>query len=143
MVFGFGEGSIDVKLEKLSFSAGETILGKVFLKVDKPKKARGVRVEFFGERTVGHGKNRRTERVYSFSLNLSGEREYLGAFEYPFEIKIPSDVGSKQLSNDLLGTAANLASVFGGVSPTRWFVSASLDVPMGMDISKKIQISVG
>lgn len=143
MVFGFGEGSIEIRLEKLSFSAGETIRGKVFLKVDKPKKARRVRVEFFGERTVGYGKNRRTERVYAFSLDLSGEREYVGAFEYPFEILIPSDAGSKQLPNDTLGTIMNVASVFGGVSPTRWFVSASLDVPMGVDISKKIQISIG
>lgn len=143
MVFGFGEGSIDLKLEKVSFSPGESIRGTVFLKVEKAKKARGVRVEFFGERTVGYGKNRRTERVHSFSLNLSGEREYIGAFEYPFELKIPSEAGSRQLPSDLLGGILNPVSIFSGSSSTRWFVSASLDVPMGMDISKRTQISIG
>ncbi len=142
MVFGFGEGKIDIRILKTSFAPGETISGTVGLKVDKPKKGRGVRVDFYGEKTVGYGKNRRTERVYSFSLNLSGEREYIGAFEYPFEIKIPSDIGSKQLPNDTIGTVLNAARFLGGVSPTRWFLSASLDVPMGVDISKKIQISV-
>jgi hypothetical protein len=142
MVFGFGEGKMEIRVSKTAFAPGETISGTVLLQLSKPKKARGVRVEFFGERTVGYGKNRRTERVYQFKLDLDGEKEFDGYKEYPFEIRIPSDIGTK-VPNDTLGTVLNAAQFLGGVSPTRWFLSASLDVPMGMDISKRIQLNIG
>lgn len=152
MVFGFGEGKMEIKTDKMSYTYSDTIQGTVNLSVSKPKKARRVYIEFFGEqeqnRTVHDAKGRvRTERdvnrIYSFTVDLDAEKEYLGNFEYKFEIKVPAVPPQPKLEG-ALGTVVGLASMMGGLpSPPRWFLRAALDVPMGVDISKQIQLNIG
>ncbi|MEM4598758.1 MAG: hypothetical protein QW400_03660 [Candidatus Diapherotrites archaeon] len=149
-MFGFGKGKIDLQLEKFNYHPGETIKGKVILALNKPVKARRLKVRFFGERqkreTVVVGSRRSTdysnEIVYSFEMNLDGEKEYIGR-EYNFEIIIPQDLTAKvDLSNaGALGAVMQFAM---SMAPKpRWFVEAALDVPMGFDVAKKLQINIG
>jgi hypothetical protein len=73
------------------------------------------------------------ERVYEFKLPLDSEKEYGEGREYRFEIKIPADILS-------------LRSQMGGAgpsSPIKWYLSAKLDVPGGLDISKKVDVTIG
>jgi len=43
-------GKIEVKTDKMSYSAGEKIIGKLTLAMDKAKDAKCVRLEFFAEK---------------------------------------------------------------------------------------------
>jgi hypothetical protein len=165
MVFGIGEGKTDIILDKTSYSLGDTINGKVVLTLNSPKKAKELRLRFWGERNVremiseydskSHTFVKRPKNhtgvVYEMKLTLDGEEEYSGG-EYQFQVKIPGLQGKQP--NDLVGgnaegvktaieAVANIAQEFGMVpSPVRWYAQASLDLPMSLDINKKVQINV-
>ena len=145
MVFGLGEGKIEVTLEKLIFAPGETITGRVLLKLNNPKKARKLRVVFLGEKTMTQmtRKGMRTTKatVYSFTAELDGEKEYSGEASYDFKISVPSDLNSR-LPNDAIGTVFRAVEFLGGSSSVRWYIDASLDVPGGFDVTKRVQISI-
>lgn len=145
MVFGIGEGKVDIKLSKLQFTPGETISGTVTLSVNNPKKARGVRIEFFGEQVSGYGKNRQVRRVYEFALNLDTEKEYSGYKEYPFQIAIPSNLFAPKTAEaqGVMGTVLQAAQLLGALQqPPQWYLVASLDLAMSFDISKKVQLNI-
>ncbi|MGB6873109.1 MAG: hypothetical protein WBE46_03035 [Dehalococcoidia bacterium] len=76
-----------------------------------------------------------TERVciYDFKLPLDGEKEYSeGRESYFFEMKIPADI---------LSVRPQMTSPI--KSPSKWYLLAKLDVPGGLDISKKVDITIG
>ncbi|MCK4491033.1 MAG: hypothetical protein KAU03_00310, partial [Candidatus Altiarchaeales archaeon] len=52
MVFGLSKGDIEISLEKYNFSPGDTIKGKVSLKLKKPVNAKQLRLVFVGEKTT-------------------------------------------------------------------------------------------
>jgi uncharacterized protein (DUF2384 family) len=163
MVFGIGEGKIDIILDRTSYSLGDTINGKAVLTLNSPKKAKELRLRFWEERTVrrnvtSHGAQgtstrsaNANEMIYEMKLTLEGEKEYTGG-EYQFQVKIPG-LQEKQ-PNDLVGgnaegvktaieTVANIAQEFGvAPAPVRWYIQVSLDLPMSLDINKKVQINV-
>lgn len=153
MVFGLGsKGKIEVQLDKLNYKYGETIKGKVILEMEKPVKARELRVTFIGEkeekkwvRSGGHRK-RRTERriIHNFKLVLDGEKEYSGKSEYSFEIPIPDRPKEDNLElNGFLGGVAKVLKVLNPrESRMYWYLMATLDIPMGMDINKKVDINI-
>ena len=65
----------------------------------------------------------KTARICTFKQPLDGESEYGREREYPFETKIRADIST---------------------SPTiKWYLLAKLDVPGGLDISKKVDITIG
>jgi len=148
MIFGFGKGKIELIIEKYNFSPGETIKGKVSLKLNKPLKSKALKVGLIGEKTehVRTSQEReapRTIHIYSFEMPLDGEKEYLEG-EYDFEIKIPVDI--LQSKTNILG---NIDFIKGGIKITSrnerisWYVIAKLDIPMGIDVSKRVQINIG
>ncbi len=142
MVFGIGEGKIDIIIDRLSYIQGDKVAGKVRLGISSPKKANGVRLELRVERTAGSGKNRRTEVLHSFVLELDKEKEYRGNEEYEFEVVLPK-LQAPQKPDGILGNIVDIAQAFGAVaSPPRWYLKASLDVPMSIDITKQVQLSV-
>jgi sporulation-control protein spo0M len=147
MVFGIGEGKIEVKLNKLIFLPGETITGTVWLKVNNPKKAKRVYVEFFGERLEtrqsGARTNRVPMRVYTFSIDLDGEKEYAGEKQYSFEIKIPENFANQKIDPLTRGILQAIPFVGRLASNTQWYIKAALDLSFGIDISKRIQINIG
>ncbi len=146
MVLGIGEGSAELVLDKTSYKPGETIKAKAKLHLNAPKEARGLRAEFFGEkeesrthfnasRKGGTHRHSTTVRVHEQRLELGSQKSYSDAEEFVFEFKVPEDapVPSEGLAGAVLGMLA---------PQVRWFVSVSLDLPMSLDISKKIQVQI-
>lgn len=145
MVLGIGEGSIDIIVAGTSFRRGETISGRVVLRLGQPKKARGLRLALIGEREVhrhdSRGRSvRHTEVVYSSPLRLGEEKEYpAGESSYDFSITVPDGVPPSGVINLSLG---DLNLRIGGASGVDWRLESSLDVPMAFDINRKLPIRI-
>ena len=146
MVFGIGEGKISVVMDKVNYSLGDTVRGTVKLELSSPKKAKALRLELWGEREggsrkVGKTTTRQKETVHKFALNLDGEKEYKSQ-EYPFEIALPKTPEPQKLEGaaaTIIGVAQSLGLTS---SPIRWYLKASLDIPMSIDISGTVQLNV-
>lgn len=148
----FGGEKITLMLDKYNYTPGETIKGKVTLKLKKPTKARKFEVAFIGEKierqtgmgvgpTAKRGSQYRRTPIYHFKMPLGGEGEYQHG-EYPFEITIPPDVKQSAAQPEgKVGTAVTALKAISGVtSRIDWYVYAKLDVPMKLDVSKKQNI---
>jgi hypothetical protein len=134
-MLGFkGKGTIDIVLDKQTYSFGDTVTGKVRLKLDKPVHAKALVVTIYAtEKVYGSGAmggslvmgaamsrnpmammntgmRQTKETLYNFKLNLDSEKEYgTEPLEYPFELKIPannSNVQPAQQGNAAPGGAA-------------------------------------
>jgi len=152
-MFGFEKKEIEIFLEKYNYSPGEFISGKISIKLSKPIHAKKLKVALIGEKiTVMTEKdsNRKTNTteektyVYNFQISLDGEKEYTEG-EYEFQIKIPQNilqgVSLPKIGIEDMINSMQLPSSY--QSMTNWYVVANLDVPMGFDISHKIQINIG
>jgi len=143
MVLGINEGSLDIILDSTQFKPGEMIKGKVKLDLKSAKKAKCLRIEFYGEieaKRRRHGKREETiERVHEQSCDLDGEKEYpAGVSEYPFEITLPL-IEARTPAEGMVG------KVFDFLAPdpltrTKWFLDAVLELPLSFDINKKMQV---
>ncbi len=154
MVFGFGEGSIDLMLDKTNFSYGETISGKLNLKLKKEKQARNLRVRLQAElrqssggpALISTGQKRSAEKntLYQTETILDGEKLYAPpGKEYQFKIQVPAKNAMPPMPQGNLGKALGAVGMLAGVHTSlKWHVIASLDIPGGRDVSKKIQVSV-
>ncbi|MCX6821952.1 MAG: hypothetical protein NTW30_04205 [Candidatus Aenigmarchaeota archaeon] len=150
-MFGFGKKQIDVILEKYNFSSGETVKGKVLLTLDKIIHAKQLRVALIGERmsTVNQRRpdgtmqsTQRKEYVFNFQMPLDGEKDYQQG-EYTFEIKIPTNVLQNiPLEGKIGGVLKTIQVLSMAGSRISWYVQANLDIPMGFDVSKRIQINI-
>lgn len=135
MVFGINEGRVELVLDGSACRPGEAIKGKVSLFLPKPQKARQLRVEFFGEMETGTGKNRRTERVFEVSKQISGEKSYANGETYGFDLIVPI--------NALAPKPGIMVSLFNFFTPApRFYVQACLDMPMKLDMNKKVPIQL-
>jgi len=136
MVLGIGEGSIDLTLDKQSYVAGETINGTIRLNLPKPIHSKGITAKFYAE--IKSGKHRAV--AYLTTVQVSGEKDYSqGGPLYQFSIKIPLEVIPPKPEPGILGAFVNILQhrhIFG------WYVVATLEVPMGIDMDRKIQITV-
>lgn len=168
-MFGFGKGKIEIALEKMNFKPGETIKGKVLLKMKKPTKGKALKIFFIGEKTVTvassgissrhsgfkssvsvggikrSGTTTRKEVIHRFEMDLAGEKEYTDS-EYPFEIAIPEGVLGKagELPEGKLGTAIKaIQFLSASANKIEWNITAKLDLEKCLDINKKVQINVG
>ena len=91
------------------------------------------------------------ERIYDFKQQLDGEKEYSEGREYQFQIGIPADIlgVGPQMPEGALGqvlkVGQTIAAITGAVSRQRlqWYLLAKLDIPGGLDISKKVDITIG
>ena len=149
-MFGFGKGKIEIQLDKYNFSAGEVIEGTLALSLKKPLHGNGLSIQIIGEQKISQGfgtsRTYRTVKIFDFVQPLDGEKEYPASEQplvYPFKIKLPANVQSKQqMPEGTLGTVLKAAQMFSGSnSTTYWYLIGRLDVP-GLYITKKIQINV-
>ncbi len=150
MVLGIGEGKIEITTEKQSYAPGEKLKGKVTLTLNQPKKARELRILFYGERrvkgptmyTAGSSNRGNVERIYPQDIQLAGEQEYpAGASEYDFEFTLPSPQRiTPQADNPLAGMVGML--VGDPWARVKWKLDASLNLPMSFDINNKMQINL-
>jgi len=150
----FGKGKIDINIPKTDFLPGDKISGNVLLALKKPVKAREASISLIGEQTtirggvLGTEQSRNTQRVYDFRQRLDGEKEYNGEARYSFEIKLPEDILSRQpqvpQASGALGQGLKIAQAIAGIGVwSNWYLLAKMDVPGGMDINKKLQITIG
>jgi hypothetical protein len=159
----FGKGEIHITIPRTNYAPGDTISGNVALTIKKPVKAREVSISLVGEQTTTRGggmiggKDRPTTteriRIYDFKQQLDNEREYRQGREYRFEIKIPADILSmKPQMPELEGKLgqglkiAQAVTAMTGVIPlqrTKWYLLAKLDIPGGLDIKKKADVTIG
>ncbi|MCX6801425.1 MAG: hypothetical protein NTZ73_04520 [Candidatus Diapherotrites archaeon] len=95
MVFGFGEGKIEIQLPKQNYSSGELITGKLLLTLNSPKKARELRVALSGtqkqqvvrtvtDRRAGSGLDPMGPR--DFGINSQSSRNQ-GRYSMEYDIK--------------------------------------------------------
>lgn len=145
MVLGIGEGSIDVLPDKLSYCPGETIHGKVKLNLRQPKKARALRLEFYGEikerRRSRNGTHTKTMRINNFVQALSAEKTFSPGEEFEFSFICPPEIGQAppQQGGLLGGIAATLQSF---APKPLYYLHATLDAQMEFDMSKRVQVQV-
>jgi hypothetical protein len=93
----------------------------------------------------------RIERIYDFKQQLDGEKEYSEGREYHFEMNIPTDILGVGPQNpegalgQVLKVAQTVATVTGATTRKRlkWYLSAKVDIPGGLDISKKVDVTIG
>ena len=91
------------------------------------------------------------ERIYEFKQQLDGEKEYSEGREYHFEMKIPADIlgmgpqTPRGKLGQVLKVGQKVAAITGAVSRQRlqWYLLAKLDIPGGLDVSKKVDITIG
>ncbi len=151
MVLGFGEGKIEITTEKQAYSPGGLLKGKIMLELDSPKKARAFRIHFYGERKTsrttyssgGTHSSNSTERVMQQELSLDGEREYSGRKDYDFQFQLPTFQKPQMMEGGglvagIVNTFASFADPYANVS---WHLDASLDVPMSLDVNRKIRVN--
>jgi hypothetical protein len=150
-MFGFGKGKIDLIIEKYNFSPGETIKGRILLKLNKPIHAKAVKVGLLGQRTESKTvftagsatHNQSNDIVFSFEMPLDGEKDYTEG-KYNFEMKVPGSLSQPSMPQGVAGDVLKSIQILAGRESTiRWYVTAKLDIPKGIDVSKKVQINIG
>jgi len=165
----FGKGKINIALQKTHYVPGDIISGDVSLTLKKPVKAREVSISLIGEHkstqtapqvggTMGGGgmsmsTTTKTVRIYDFKQQLDSEKEYSQGREYHFEMKIPADTMSmRPLMPEVEGKlgqglkVAQAAAAMTGAIPfqrIKWYLLAKLDIPGGLDIKKKVDVTIG
>lgn len=148
-MLGIGAGKINMALEKTNFVEGETINGSAELTVKSNVKARGVIVKAWGERQVrtysSSKASSRTEILFEVEKQLDGEKEYMKSAEplkYNFSMQIPENaLRQAKFGEGAIGSVLNIAQQF-TQGQSRFYVQAKLDIPMGFDVSKKMQIYI-
>jgi len=165
----FGKGKINIAIQKSHYTPGDIISGDVALTLKKPVKAREVSISLIGEHKstqtapgvggpMGGGgmsmsTTTKTVRIYDFKQQLDSEKEYSGGREYRFEMKIPADTLSMRplipeqegKLGQVLKVAQTAAAMTGAIPFQRikWYLLAKLDIPGGLDIKKKVDITIG
>jgi hypothetical protein len=167
-MFG-GKGRIDIAIPKTHYAPGDIVSGNVALTLKKPVKAREMSISLIGEHKTtqttprvggpmgGGGASMstttKTVRIYDFKQQLDSEKEYSQGGEYHFEMKIPADTLSMtpQVAEmegklgQVLKVAQTAAAMTGAIPFQRikWYLLAKLDIPGGLDVSKKVDVTIG
>lgn len=143
-VVGVGVGSIDVLLMNPAARWGETVHGRVMLKLARKTEAARlvVGVEATSERQVlvsdgrgGRSRSTETTTVHKFEQQLDGKRHYLDE-GYDLHLPLPAAPAKVELPDGVLGDVARFVrAVAGSGAPSlRWRVYAFLDVPWKANI---------
>ncbi|MDO8340003.1 MAG: sporulation protein [Candidatus Burarchaeum sp.] len=148
-MFGFGAGSIDVKLNNFNYKPGDTIEGTVVLNLKGPMKARGLFIALTALRRERSGKHTSDRTVFELKNTLDGEKEYAASPEpiaYPFKIVVPQQIPNQgqipQIPGEVGGAVTDLLKFFVSSQQVKWYLIAKLDVPMASDVSKQVQINI-
>jgi sporulation-control protein spo0M len=151
-VVGIGVGKIDILLLKQEYAPGETIHGRLVMKVKEPIEAKRlvVLVEATCERTRlesdGRGGRRQvtsTVTVHKVERELDGKRTYRDdAFD--FHLPLPGSDTKVEMPNGFLGDVAKFINVVSSLqrSPLRWRVHAFLDIPWKANLKAAADIVV-
>ena len=140
------KGSIEIIPEKYQYSPGETIKGKVILKLKKPVNSFGLKVGLVGRRTstsfVNGKSQRRTVNVFDFRQPIAKAENYSASeHSYDFSLKIPKQISARPEVGGIVGDVMKAAEFFGAGSMVKWYLTSNLDCE-GLDISRELQINI-
>jgi hypothetical protein len=136
-MLGIGDGTMVISLKKQAYSPGDTIEGTVALQLLQPKKARELRVEFYGEIYRRRGSRTLTERVFTEERQLYGEKQYGKEEKYAFRIDIPENI--------LKGGGDPYSGLFSRAfspDPKAWYLHATLDIPYEFDVNQRVEVNI-
>ena len=134
MVLGIGEGKLELSVNGTTFSPGQQIAGAIRLTMDESRQARGLRVEFYGLQKQG----KHTVRICEVRQDLGGEREYRMGEQFNFSLTVPADTIPPKID----GFVGSIVAFLYNLSPPRWFIDASLDIPMKFDMNAKQRVQI-
>ncbi len=145
-ILGIGAGSMELTINRIEYTEGETITGRASLQLKENVKARGLFIEFWAEKkeTDSDGEGTHTIVLHKQSLKLDDEKEYkIGENKfYEFNFQIPTTILQKpSKEGGLLNGAMNFFKNSSNKNIS-WFVEAKLDQKMAFDIRKKMKIIV-
>lgn len=138
MVLGIGEGEINISLSKINFSSGETVKGRITLNLKRPKLARDLMLEVYGESADDSYSIKETRR-YLLRQMLCGEKVYKDGEIFRFEFKLPDNIEHKKTGSVHLAALQQHMPE----KPSKWFVQASLNMPLSFDLNHRIGIKIG
>ncbi len=151
-IVGLGVGTMEVQLIKRAFAPGETVHGRLVLKLKNKTEARRLVavVEATEERQswVSDGRGGRTRRTETTTLHrfeevLDGKRTY---FDQAYDLHLPLPTKAKiEMPSGTLGEVARFVTSVAEVlrAPVSWRVHAFLDIPWKANIKASADISVG
>ena len=131
MVFGMGEGEIEITLGPTTFTPQETMNGTVKIRLPKATKARSFIVEFYGEVERGN----KHECVFRVAQTLGEERTYKNGETFDFSLPIPDQAKPPEAQ----GTFGSIHDLF-VPKPRNWYIEAKLDVPIAFDLQTRISV---
>jgi hypothetical protein len=168
-VLGIGVGSMDLSLPRLTFTAGEEVVGRLVLRLEEPVAAStliaSVQATEERRRSVSDGRGGRIDRVetvttYKFEQHLGGARTYKDE-TYDLRLPLPPrtptaiDIAADALGRasgtpdtlgqvpSILGAMANVVRVAQQVrSPVTWRVHAVLEIPWKRNVRARADIAV-
>lgn len=143
----FWKGSMELDIPQNTFALHEFIKGKIILRLKKPIKARGLFISLEGKEMVVTDGLMDEDPVKEWQIFCDiivplGGHMFYSSGEYEFKIDIPNEA-SHGLSKSRGGAGKILKTVGGFVGAPgiiEWHIFARLDIPMGIDLSKKKQI---
>lgn len=152
-IVGIGVGSMDLLLVRANVRPGDTVHGRLVLKLSEPTEAKrlvvGVEATETRERLISDGRGGRTRAnetrtLHRFEQQLDGKRSYQ-ADAYDLHLPIPPDaVRAVKAPEGTLGDVLRVVSAFVDVGPRpiTWQVYAFLDIPWKANIKQQTQIAV-
>jgi hypothetical protein len=147
---GIGRGKLNIVLNNYNYSPGDTISGQISLELKKQIQSKGIFISLYGEQSqesydaIKKRTETRTERIFEFRQPIDGERSLTPGqpINYPFMIKIPSNVISK-LPDGVLGNLVKAAQFLShDRSNTKWYLLAHVVTPKSIDMRKTVQINI-
>jgi hypothetical protein len=147
-MFGSFKLKIDVVLDKYNYVPGETINGKVILKIKKDFFLKDLKVFLFAIRDVksysSKGQSTRRDKIYSFDYVLERDKSFSkteNEIEIPLTLKIPEGVYSpSKLEKNVIKGVGFLTGNFQNIF---WKIKARARIKGCLfNVSKKIKITV-
>jgi len=80
------------------------------------------------------------EKVFEKKSSLDGSKEYSAeCLYYPFELVVPSNFKQDNTPSGFWGFVSKF---FKSSDSVDWYLIARLDIPMSVDVSKRIDVSI-
>lgn len=143
-ILGLNTATIDLNIDRIEYTEGDIINGRVSLKVQENTKARGVFVTLTAYRMEKRGKSSYKKILHEQQFKLDKEREYRLAETkyYQFTYTLPKTIYAYlKKENGILDKISNFFTHSKNNS-IKWEINAKLDQPMALDIHKTIKIIV-
>jgi hypothetical protein len=148
-IVGIGVGSLDLLLIKHAFRGGETVHGRLIVKLEEPIEAKrlvvGVHATEERERWVTDARGqqvreRETRTRYRVERQLDGKRTYRGDEGYDFHLPLPG--GDELPMPD--GFLGNVVKLVAAVTRPQldWRLYAFLDIPWKANLKAGADITV-